>query len=165
MTEIAIVATSSSLAINNVVWTEAPQTAELCRALQVDDPLDGDYVIIGRKPDSQFRYFDSLGISILETVGGLRAKRISVHFRAKDEVKKALSPYGTGGQRATISAFQGSLHLNGRELRRPLHSRHFPASGDLNFIHRIAVGPVLSAAVDMGSQFVETVSFEFRCSE
>lgn len=165
MNKIRIVARASDLTINGKTWSAAPLTSDLCRALGAEPPQNGDFVIIGRKKESMFRYFDNLGISILEKIPESRVMRIDIHFQAQGGMKKKTSPYGSGVARITSESFHGILELNGKELTSPLPFGRFPERGDMEFVNRIAIGAAICAMVSVETRMVQTISFDFASFE
>ena len=163
--ETIIYVNAACLSVNGVKWKTAPKTMELCSALCSAEPLDGDDVFFNGRKDSKFRYFDSIGISIIETASNQRAKRIAVHFPNGKNSRRVRSPYGVSGERATTSTFAGILNLNGKELRFPVSTNDFPFSGELDFIHGIALGSALSSIVVIESSLVKKICFDFNLFE
>lgn len=160
--ELHISFTSDALVINGRTWDRAPSTAEVCQAVGPENLIDGDFVTIHGKPVSRFKYFEALGISILETVPEGKVKRISIHMEVTSRKRNPLSPYGGIGERPTNAMFCGQLDVNGKQLKPPLRFSQFPIDGELRFIDRIALGNRLSAFVAVASGFVQRVSLEFR---
>lgn len=162
MKKIQIIVSSDQLTINGNTWGSPPFIEQVCQAVGSENLTDGDVVVIHGKPESKFRYFDDLGLSILETIPDRRVRRVSIHMQTPPIKRKPVSPYGNGGERSTKETFCGRLHLNGRELSSPLRFRQFPLNGQLLFVNRIAIGNRLSAMVSVVSGFVQTVTFDFR---
>ena len=165
MLEIRIRATGESLTVNGQSWSNSPLTEELCRAIGSSELTDGASIIIDGKPSSKFRYFEKLGVAILESAPEAEVRRLVVYMDVQLRRQKRVSsinPFGAVGQRPTQTAFSGVLELNGKQLRSPLRILQFPAKGELLFVHRIAIGPRISAGMAASSGFVEYVSFSFK---
>lgn len=157
-----IAVTTDTVIINGHTWSAAPFTEELCQAIGAYNLVDGDSVLFDGKPKLKFRYFDNLGIGILETIPESRVRDITIFMEAPVSRRKTPSPYGEGGQRPTETTFCGLLELNGQQLRSPLRFARFPLKGQLNFVNRMAFGGGVDAHVAVRSGFVERVSFEFK---
>ena len=164
MNEITVRLTGDELTINGRAWDRAPSIDEFCCALQAADPIDGNPIIIRGKPEAKFRYFDDLGIAIVETIPAKSVRGATIFMEAPPLKIKRRSPYknyGNTGKRTTKGTFSGTLFLNGRSLRSPVPFTAFPLEGDLNFIHRIAIGRRISASVFPQLRYVLNVSFDF----
>lgn len=165
MSELQINVTSDSIAINGHTWDSAPSIEEVCRAIGSENLVDGEFINVQGKPAWRFRYFEDLGISILELFPERKVRSIAVHMQTPARKRrKPDSPYRntTGFRRPTREAFSGRLHLNGKQLASPLPFSRFPLKGELHFIHRIAIGNRVSAGVSVELRFVGTVSFDFK---
>ena len=155
---------SKAISINGQSWTSAPPTEGVCQAIGAYDLVDGPPILYDGNPGKRFRYFENLGLSILEIISTSRVQRVTVHMetplgkRAKPLSNAKHSP----GQRPTEKPFTGVLELNRKQLRSPLRFSQFPLLGDLRFIHRIAMGESMSASVAVKLRFVERVNAEFR---
>jgi hypothetical protein len=165
MAELRICATGDALSVNGESWSVAPQTEALCHAIGSHDLTDGGSVIIDGKPAAKFRYFEKLGIAILESIPESNVGRVVIYMESASRKRKRTSPYKTYGsvsQRPTEKMFCGLLELNGKQLRPPLPFAQFPVMGELVFINQMAFGTNIHVAVAVESGFVEYVLFEFK---
>jgi hypothetical protein len=167
MPELQISVTSGALSINGHTWTAAPSTEQLCQAVGANNLADSPPILYDGKPGKMYRYFDDLGIGILEIIPELLVQRVTIFMETPPTKRKLLwlSGKGSSGQRLTEKVFGGVLELNGKQLRSPLRFTRFPLKGDLCFVHRIAIGTGLSAGVGVKHGFVEYVGFDFKSVE
>lgn len=161
MPEIEIFATRQTLSINDKVWKCAPELDDVLVALGSARLTDGDFVTINRNPVSQFRYFDEIGISILEAIPEKKVARISVNLQVPHKGPDADSMPIQPGERATKAHFSGTLHFNGCQLQSPLLLNQLPTTGDLVFVNRMAFGDNINVMFGVDSRYVDLVMFEF----
>jgi len=165
MAELRITATGDALTFNGKSWSDAPLTEELCQVAGCHDLVEGSSVIVDEKPRSKFRYFEDLGITILESIPDGRVRRMSIYLKTPPGTRQRISEYKSYGhefQRSPKKKFCGELIINGKQLQAPLRFTDFPIKGALQFVRRVAIGPKISAFVAAPSGFVEYVAFEFR---
>jgi hypothetical protein len=157
-----ITVTSENLTINGHRWESAPSIDDLCQAVGSENWKDGDFIVIQGKPVSKFRYFDELGIGIIETIPDKRVERVSINMQTPPRKRERKSPYGNTGARSTTGIFGGHLHLNNKMIQSPIKFSQFPIKGDLLFVHRIAIGKRLSVSVSQYSGFVDRIRIGFK---
>ena len=161
MIELRISANGEALTVNGQSWSDSPLTEELCHVAGCHELVDGGSVIVDGKPRSKFRYFEDLGITILESVPGGRLWRIAVYLKLPPRTRRRVSQYKTYGQefqRSPKKKFCGQLIIDGKQLQAPLR---YPMRGKLPFIP--PKGPKVSVYVAVTpSEFVEWIGFEFR---
>lgn len=161
MTELRITATGEALTVNGQSWSDAPLTEELCQKVGCHDLVDGGSVVIEDKPTAKFRYFEDLGIAILESVPGGRVWRVALYLDLPPGTRLRKSPYKTYGhepQRSPKKKFHGQLIIDGKPLQAPFR---YPMRGKLPFIP--PKGPKISVFVAVtSSEFANWISFEFK---
>ncbi len=160
MNEIRISANGDAFTVNGQLWTAAPLVEQLCHALGSNELTDGDPVIVGGKTIAKFRYFDDLGVAVLQSILDAKLWRITIYMETSPRNRP--SPYGNTGQRPPKKVFRGQLEINGKQLRSPLRFAQFPLKGEFEFINHKASGANVQAFVAEDSGITEYVSFEFN---
>ena len=118
-------------------------------------------MIVGGKPISKFRYFEDLGLAILESIPGGRLWRVALYLKLPPGARPWVSQYKSYGhepQRSPKKKFCGQLIIDGKLLQAPLR---YPMRGKLPFIP--PKGPNISAHIAVTpSEFVDYIAFEFK---
>jgi hypothetical protein len=161
MTELTITSNGEGLTVNGQSWSDAPRTEELCHVVGRHDLADGGSVIVDGKPIARFRYFEDLGIAILESIPGGRIWRVAIYLELPPRTRLRKSQYKSYGhepQRSPKKKFSGQLIICGKELQPPFR---YPMRGKLPFIP--PKGPKVSVYVAVTpSEFVNWIGFEFK---
>jgi hypothetical protein len=154
--------TKDLLEINGHAYGAPMFTQEFCRAIGSAQLTDGAPFLFEGKPDLRYRYFDNLGVAVLETIPKAKVRRVIIFMEVPTRKRRASG--SDNDLRPTKTTFCGLLELNGKQLRSPLPSSQFPVKGELTFINRIAFGGSVEAHVVPKSGFIDHVSFDFKRS-
>lgn len=161
MTELTITATGEALTINGRSWSDAPRSKDLCQIVGCDDLVDGGSVIVDGQAIARFRYFEDLGIAILESMPGGKVWRLAIYLELPPRTrlrKSQYKSYGQEGQRSPKKKFFGKLIIDGKELHPPFR---YPMRGQLPFIP--PRGPKVSVYVAVTpSEYVQWMGFEYK---
>jgi hypothetical protein len=161
MTQLTIATNGEALTVNGQSWSDAPRTEELCQIAGYHDLVDGGSVIVDGKPIARFRYFEDLGIAILESIPGGRIWRVAIYLELPPRTrlrKSTYKNYGHEPQRSPRKKFSGRLSIDGKELQAPFR---YPMRGKLPFIP--PTGPKISVFVAVTpSEYVQWMGFEFK---